>query len=133
MAVAGVSWGLYSLRGRHATFPVLTTTGNFARAAPLAVLAGVGGWPAAVVSPRGVTLALLSGAVTTGLGYVLWYRALRGLTATRAAIVQLPVPLLTAVGGVIVLSETVSIRLVAAGVLILGGVGLAVAGRTHRT
>jgi drug/metabolite transporter (DMT)-like permease len=132
MAVAGVSWGLYSLRGRHASDPVLATTGNFARAVPLALLAGASAWPAGVLSPRGVTLALVSGAVTSGLGYVLWYRALRGLTATRAAIVQLPVPLLTAIGGLVVLSETVSVRLAVASVLILGGVGLAIASRGQR-
>jgi drug/metabolite transporter (DMT)-like permease len=132
MGIAGVSWGLYSLRGRGSSDPVGTTTGNFVRATPLVALAGASLWPASVVSWRGVTLALVSGAVTSGLGYVIWYRTLRRLTATRAAIVQLPVPLLTAIGGVIVLSESVSTRLVVAAVLILGGVGLAIASRTTR-
>lgn len=132
MALAGVSWGLYSLRGRRASNPVLTTTGNFVRATPIALLAGAGIWPESAVSKEGVMVALVSGAVTSGLGYVMWYRALRSLTATHAAIVQLPVPLLTAIGGVLVLSETVSLRLVAAGALILGGVGLAIASRARQ-
>jgi drug/metabolite transporter (DMT)-like permease len=133
MGIAGVSWGLYSLRGRGSSDPVGTTTGNFLRATPLVALAGASLWPASVVSWRGATLALVSGAVTSGLGYVIWYRTLRRITATRAAIVQLPVPLLTAIGGVIVLSESVSTRLVVAAVLILGGVGLAIASRTTRS
>jgi drug/metabolite transporter (DMT)-like permease len=133
MALAGLSWGLYSLRGHRTSDPVLTTTGNFVRATPIALVAGAGALPDSAVSLHGVVVAVVSGAVTSGLGYVMWYRALRGLTTTQAAIVQLPVPLLTAVGGVLVLSETVSLRLIAAGVMILGGVGLAIASRAHHS
>jgi drug/metabolite transporter (DMT)-like permease len=83
------------------------------------------------VSASGVALAVLSGALASGVGYVVWYAALRGLTATRAATVQLAVPVLAAVGGVLFLSERISLRLLLAGVVILGGVGLALLGRSH--
>ncbi len=132
MALAGICWGLYSLRGRRALDPVEATTGNFVRAVPLALLAGAVLWPNRAISGRGVALAVVSGAITSGLGYVLWYRALRQLTSARAAIVQLPVPLLTAVGGVLLLSEAVTLRLALAAVLILGGVAMAITSRSHR-
>jgi drug/metabolite transporter (DMT)-like permease len=132
MAVAGISWGLYSLRGRGATDPLADTTGNFVLALPLAFAVNLftlrGG---AHVSTAGVLLAVLSGALASGVGYVVWYAALRGLTATRAATVQLPVPVLAAVGGVIFMSESVSLRLLLAATVILGGVALALFGRTQ--
>ncbi|HEV2881478.1 MAG TPA: DMT family transporter [Pyrinomonadaceae bacterium] len=132
MAVAGVSWGLYSLRGRGATDPLADTTSNFLLALPLAFTVNLitmrGG---AHVSTTGVLLAVLSGALASGVGYVVWYAALRGLTATRAATVQLPVPVLAAVGGVLFMSESVSLRLLLAAALILGGVALALFGRAQ--
>jgi drug/metabolite transporter (DMT)-like permease len=126
MAVAGVAWGAYSLRGRAADRPIAATAGNFLRAAPFALLLSVASARGAHVTARGALLATLSGAVTSGLGYVIWYAALRGLTATRAATVQLSVPVLTAFGGVALLGEPVTLRLVIAAALILGGVGFAV-------
>ena len=132
MAVAGVSWGLYSLRGRGATDPLADTTRNFVLALPLAFAVSLltlrGG---AHVSTSGVLLAVLSGALASGVGYVMWYAALRGLTATRAATVQLPVPVLAAVGGVLFMSESVSLRLLLAATAILGGVALALFGRAQ--
>lgn len=132
MAVAGISWGLYSLRGRGGVDPLADTTGNFVLALPLAVavnLITLRG--AAHVSHRGVLLAVLSGALASGVGYVVWYAALRGLTATRAATVQLAVPVLAAAGGVLLLSETITPRLLLAACVILGGVGLALSGRAR--
>jgi drug/metabolite transporter (DMT)-like permease len=132
MAVAGISWGLYSLRGRGATDPLADTTANFVLALPLAFavnLVTLGG--GAHVSVAGVLLAVLSGALASGVGYVVWYAALRGLTATRAATVQLPVPVLAAVGGVLFMSESVSLRLLIAAAVILGGVALALFGRAR--
>lgn len=129
MTAAGVAWGAYSVRGRRVTAPITATAGNFARAAVLALpLALVVLLPAGVprLTPVGALLATLSGTVTSGLGYVAWYSALRGLTATRAAVVQLLVPVITAFGGVLLLAEDISGRLVVASVLILGGVALAV-------
>jgi drug/metabolite transporter (DMT)-like permease len=126
MALAGAAWGVYSLRGRAAERPIAATAGNFLRAAPLALALSLASLRGAHVGARGALLAAVSGAVTSGLGYVIWYAALRGLTATRAATVQLAVPVLTALGAVAVLGEPVTLRLVAAGALILGGVGFAV-------
>jgi drug/metabolite transporter (DMT)-like permease len=129
MAFAGACWGVYSLLGRGSANPMLDTTANFLRAAPLAVVASAIAFAHMHVSSTGLLLATASGAVSSGLGYVIWYAALRGLTATRAAIVQLVVPLLAALGGVIFLGEEFTARLAIAGVLILGGVALAIAAR----
>jgi drug/metabolite transporter (DMT)-like permease len=128
MIGAGVGWGTYSLRGRGIPRPLAATAGNFARSVPLtlalSLLAG-GGFS---VTGRGALLAAASGALASGVGYSLWYAALRGLSATRAAIVQLSVPVLAAIGAVALLGERLSLRLVLAGAAILGGVTLAMAG-----
>jgi drug/metabolite transporter (DMT)-like permease len=126
MCVAGIAWGVYSIRGRGVSAPVLMTAGNFLRAAPFALMVGVFAFSTLHLERRGVLLALTSGIITSGLGYVLWYRALRHLTTVQAALVQLLVPVLAAFGGVVLLSENVSYRLVLASALILGGVALAV-------
>lgn len=126
MGLAGASWGVYSLLGRRAVDPVAATCGNFVRASLLFGLVAVASWRDWQVSATGAGLAILSGAVTSGLGYVIWYAAVRSLTATRAALVQLCVPLLTGWGGVVLLSETISPQLVASAGLILGGVAMAV-------
>jgi drug/metabolite transporter (DMT)-like permease len=131
MAVAGISWGLYSLRGRGAKNPLAETTKNFVLALPLALIVNLLMRGDAQVSRTGVTLAVLSGALASGVGYVVWYAALRGLTATRAATVQLAVPVLAAGGGVLFLSERISLRLLLAACVILGGVGLALLGRSR--
>jgi drug/metabolite transporter (DMT)-like permease len=128
MALAGISWGVYSLRGRGSSDPLGDTAGNFARSVPLVAVVLVAVVARVHLTPRGVLLAAASGALASGLGYAVWYAALRGLTAARAAVVQLSVPVLAAAGGVAFLGERVTLRLVLAGVFILGGVGLAVAG-----
>jgi drug/metabolite transporter (DMT)-like permease len=130
MAVAGAAWGYYSLAARGAGSPVASTAGNFVRAVPLAVGAllvcwTMGQWYA---SWAGVGLAAMSGAVTSGLGYVIWYAALKELRSSFAAIVQLMVPVLTAAAGVVLLGEEVTWRLMVASGAILGGVALALAG-----
>ena len=131
MLGAGAAWGVYSLGGRRGGDAVATNASGFAHAVPLALAASVlAALTSAVhVSTTGVLLALASGAVASGLGYAVWYAALSGLTATRAAIVQLSVPPLAALGGVAFLGEAVSARLVVASVLILGGIALATLGR----
>ena len=126
MAFAGASWGAYSLMGRGAVRPLMATAANFARSLPFAALGALASLPLAPASPRGLALAAASGSLASGLGYSIWYAALPSLTATRAAIVQLSVPVLAAVGGVLLLGETLTLRLVAAAVLVLGGIGLAV-------
>jgi drug/metabolite transporter (DMT)-like permease len=131
MLGAGAAWGLYSLRGRWARDAVASNAASFARAFPLALGASAVGasFGATHVSATGVGLALASGALASGLGYAVWYAALRGLTATLAALVQLSVPPLAAAGGVALLGESFSPRLLVAGALILGGIALAVTGR----
>lgn len=128
MAIAGMAWGVYSLRGRGAGNPIAVTRDNFARSVPfvLAVSAVCLILRRTWLEPKGVALAVASGAVASGIGYVIWYAALRDLTVTRAATVQLCVPVLAAIGGVLFLSETVSTRLLISAVSILGGVALAV-------
>lgn len=129
MAIAGIGWGAYSLIGRGARDATSATTGNFIIASALAVplLAAT-----LVLAPEsyppldGIALAILSGAVTSGLGYVIWYRALSELTATRAGIAQLSVPAIAAIGGVLFLSEPITLRFALATAAILGGVALAV-------
>ena len=129
MLAAGVAWGVYSLRGRRAGVPVLASAGNFLRAVPLAALAALPFLSRWHADAAGVAYALTSGTLTSGLGYVIWYAALKGLTATRAAIVQLSVPVLAALGGVLLLGEPLSARLAIASCVILGGVALAILGR----
>jgi len=131
MASAGVAWGVYSLRGRGAGDPVAATAGNFLRAAPLALALSLVFVDRLHVSTHGVWLAMASGAVTSGLGYVLWYAALPHLSALRAATVQLSVPPLAAIGGVLLLSEALTMRLLTASVAILGGIALVLFSRAH--
>ncbi|MFI4967281.1 MAG: DMT family transporter [Gammaproteobacteria bacterium] len=133
MLVAGVAWGLYSLRGRRAGDPTTATAGNFLRATALAIVATLLSVSRLEVDPIGWALALTSGVVTSGLGYVIWYTALKGLTATRAAVVQLSVPVIAALGGVLLLDEAFTLRLGLATCVILGGVALAIVGRQARS
>jgi drug/metabolite transporter (DMT)-like permease len=131
MLGAGVAWGAYSLRGRGAGDALAANASSFARSVPFALLASAVAlaWAAPQVTPAGALLALASGALASGLGYAVWYAALRGLTATQAAIVQLSVPPLAAAGGVLLLGETLTPRLIAGGASILGGITLAVTAR----
>jgi len=129
MTAAGVAWGVYSLRGRGAGDPTAVTAGNFVRAGALAVPLGLAGLPGATLDPTGLLWALCSGAVTSGLGYAIWYAALKGLQPTSSASVQLSVPVLTALGGVVLLSEPVTLRLALCSLAILGGIGWVIAGQ----
>jgi len=129
MVLAGIAWGVYSLRGRGTGSPLADTAGNFIRAVPLIIVVRLVTLNGVKLSQSGILLAILSGAVASGLGYVIWYAALRGLTSTRAAIVQLSVPILAAWGGVAFLAENISLRLILAAAFILGGITLAITGR----
>ena len=124
MAVAGCSWGFYSLRGLNVANPVAVTADNFLRSVPLAFAVSLPFIAGLQLSPAGAGLAAISGGLTSGIGYVAWYAALRHLSATRAAVLQLLVPVIAALGGVLLLSEQVSLRLALSGLLIVGGVGL---------
>lgn len=135
MALAGIAWGIYTLRGKAAADPLGLTAGNFLRAAPLALLpllftAVAGSWS---IDGYGVFLGIVSGAVTSALGYALWYRTLRHFTATQAAILQLTVPVIAAAMGLIFAGEEPSLRLMAASAIILGGVAIAILARRPQT
>jgi len=129
MIVAGIAWGFYSIRGRGSQNPLGDTAGNFVYSVPMVLIALLFSFKNIAISSSGVMYAVLSGALASGVGYVIWYAALRGLTTTRAATVQLSVPVIAAWGGVVFLSENVSVRLLIAGVLILGGIAMAVSSR----
>jgi len=129
MIFAGIAWGFYTLRGRGSTNPLADTTGNFLRSVPMVVLVSVPFINQIHLSQKGILFAVLSGAIASGLGYSVWYAALKYHTAMRAAILQLSVPALAAIGGIVFLSEIISLRLWLASGLILGGIGLAICGR----
>jgi drug/metabolite transporter (DMT)-like permease len=129
MGIAGIAWGIYSLRGKGVEDPITATTGNFIGAVPMALIVGVFFLQDLSMNAAGVMLAMLSGAATSGVGYVIWYTALPGLTPTKAANVQLSVPAIAAIGGVLLLSEPLSLRLVVASVAILGGIAIVLSQR----
>ncbi|MFL6466521.1 MAG: DMT family transporter [Pyrinomonadaceae bacterium] len=122
MAVAGIAWGLYTLRGKGSTDPLADTTGNFLRSVPMIVIAALPFLSGVRFSNRGILLAVLSGAVASAIGYTAWYSVLKHHTSTRAAVLQLAVPLITAGLGSAFLSETLGARWLIAAVLILGGI-----------
>lgn len=126
MALAGIAWGIYSLRGRDSRSAIANTAGNFLRAVPFALLAVAASYDRLVITPYGVALAVASGALASGIGYAIWYTALPYLSATRASIVQLSVPVIAAVGGILFLGESMTIRLAVAGTMTIGGVWLAI-------
>ena len=126
MLSAGVAWGVYSLRGKNARNPARATAGNFLRAVPFAAALALAFLPSAHIDRAGVLYAVLSGALASGAGYVIWYTALPGLKAASAATVQLSVPVLTATGGILLLGEPLSLRFLLASVAVLGGIALVV-------
>ena len=127
MLGAGVAWGIYSLRGRVERNPTSVTTGNFVRAVPFAAALSIIFLPWTNYNLAGITYAITSGAVTSGLGYVIWYSALSGLKTASAATVQLSVPVLAATGGILLLGEAITVRYMLASVAVLGGIALVVA------
>lgn len=126
MIAAGMAWGVYSLLGRGNADALATTAGNFVRSVPLATGAATLALPWLEFDPRGCVLAALSGALASGMGYAIWYAALRALNATTAATVQLSVPVIAALGGVALLSEPLTLRLVLASAATLGGIALVI-------
>ncbi len=126
MLGAGVAWGIYSLRGKGAGDPISATAGNFIRAVPFSVVLSIATLSFASIDQAGLWYAIASGAITSGIGYAIWYTALRGLAATSAATVQLSVPVITAIGGILFLGEALTLRLLIASIAILGGIALVV-------
>ena len=126
MLGAGVAWGVYSLRGKAEKNPASATAGNFLRAVPLAAFVSVVLFPWARLDRAGIAYAVLSGAIASGVGYVIWYTALSGLKAASAATVQLSVPVLAATGGILLLGEPITLRYLVASIAVLGGITLVV-------
>ncbi len=124
MLISGTAWGVYSIRGRGAPAPISMTAGNFLWAAPIALLLSLLFRSSAHLETNGILVAICSGSITSALGYIIWYRALRHLSTSAASIVQLLIPILTAFGGILFLNETISMRLILASSLILGGVAM---------
>ena len=126
MLAAGLAWGIYSLLGRGAGDATAATGGNFMRAVPFAAILSLAAATGASPDQTGLIYAVLSGAVTSGLGYVLWYAALPALSATSAATIQLCVPAIAALGGAVLLAEPITARLLLASAAILGGIALTI-------
>ena len=126
MLAAGIAWGIYSLRGQGVGDPTAVTAGNFVRTVPLAALLSLVMLDDAMLDSAGVLLAVASGALASGIGYAIWYAALPGLKTTLAATVQLSVPVIAALGGIVFLGEALSARLLLASAAILGGIALVV-------
>jgi drug/metabolite transporter (DMT)-like permease len=127
MLGAGAAWGIYSLRGKGAGDPINVTTGNFLRAAPIALVLSLLQLTRTSIDSAGIGYAIASGALTSGIGYAIWYAALPGLKASHAASVQLSVPVIAALGGIIFLGESITPRLAFASVAVLGGIALVIA------
>jgi drug/metabolite transporter (DMT)-like permease len=129
MLGAGVAWGVYSLRGKEEKNPASATAGNFLRAVPFAAAVSISLLSWIRLDSLGIGYAVLSGAITSGFGYVIWYNALSGLTATSAATVQLSVPVLAAAGGILLLGEPITLRFLCTSIAVLGGIALVVTSR----
>jgi len=132
MVLAGMAWGIYSLRGHGAGDPTMMTAGNFIRTLPMAAVLILGAWSHLQIDTRGALLAIASGAVTSGIGYAIWYSALPSLKATQAATVQLSVPVIAAMGGVVLIGEPWSLQLVLASVAVLAGISLVMLNKQRR-
>lgn len=129
MSAAGIAWGIYTVRGHASRYPLLDTAWNFARTIPLLILLLVFTIKSFHISTEGALLAVLSGGIASGVGYAIWYNALGGLTTTQAAAVQLAVPVIAALAGVVMLSEAVTLRLAISAAMILGGILMVVLGK----
>ena len=132
MAVAGIAWAVYTLVGRRTPDPLAANARSFVWSTPLAMLLVALARGPVEATGRGVVLALISGAVTSGLGYAVWYRALPRLTVTQAAVAQLSVPVIAAVGAGVALGEMLSARLVLSGIAVLAGVAIVLGARSRR-
>jgi len=129
MAISGTAWAVYSLLGRASTNPIDDTAYNFLRTLPFIFILALFTYEQLEITPQGLWLAVISGAITSGIGYVLWYIALRGLSVTQAAVIQLSVPILAALGGILFVNELVSLRFIISSTLVLGGILIVVTGR----
>ena len=131
MAVAGISWGVYSLLGRNVADPLEATANNFIFCVPLVLAVSLIFFSRFHATLEGAMIAALSGGIASGIGYAIWYKALQGLTATQGATVQLSAPVIAAIGGVLFIAEDVTLRLLVASVATLGGVWVVLAQRAR--
>ena len=131
MMLSGFAWAVYSLKGQQSSQALMDTAYNFLRTLPFVAVLTLLTFESAHFSFEGILLAIASGGITSALGYILWYRALRDLSSTQAAVVQLLVPVITALGGIFFLSEILSTRLIIASILILGGILCVILGRYY--
>ncbi|MBL8180275.1 MAG: DMT family transporter [Blastocatellia bacterium] len=129
MAAAGMAWAIYTYRGKGTTDAIADTTGNFVRTLPFAAILAAVFYPNLNLTPRGFVLALISGAITSGVGYAFWYAALKYHNSTRAAVLQLAVPVIAAVIAIVWLGEAMTVTFVVASAMILGGIGLTIVGK----
>ena len=132
MGLAGCAWGVYTIRGKSSRDPLGDTTFNFLRTLPWVLLLAVVIWPRVELTGEGLLYAGLSGALASGIGYALWYVALENLSTTLAAVSQLSVPVIAALGGVVLVGEALSLRLTLASIFVLGGIGLVIYHNTKR-
>jgi drug/metabolite transporter (DMT)-like permease len=133
MALSGIAWAIYTLLGRGSKQPIIDTTANFLRTIPFVLVLILLTFEYCKITDWGMIYAILSGAVTSAIGYALWYLVLKDISVTQAAVVQLLVPILAAVGGVLFVSEPISIRLVISSLLVLGGILIVIMGRRYYT
>ena len=131
MTLAGIAWGIYTMKGRGSINPLADTTYNFLRSIPFVIILGLLFFKNTHISREGMLLAAVSGGITSGIGYTIWYMALRGLSAIQAAVVQLSVPIIAGFGGVLFVSEQISLRLALSTLLTLGGILMVILGRNN--
>ena len=133
MSVSGIAWAMYTVGGQGSTNALRDTAFNFLRTVPFLIVLLLVSFNSFSLTSYGVGLAIASGAITSGLGYAIWYAALPNLTTTQAAVIMLFVPIIAAFGGVIFTDEDISLRLIIAGALVLGGIALVTVSYTHLT
>ena len=133
MSTAGIAWGIYTLKGRDSKNPLMDTGYNFFRTIPLVILLTIITINNTKFSSEGILLAVVSGGITSGIGYTIWYIALGGLSSTQAAVLQLSVPVIATFGGVIFVSEVITFRLTISTIMVLGGILMVVLGKYYFT
>lgn len=131
MTLSGIGWGAYSILGKKCADPLSDTAFNFIRTTPIVIILLVLNANYMQISGLGLLYAVISGALTSGIGYAIWYIALRGLSTTQAAVVQLSVPAIAAIGGILFVNEAITLRLSTSALLILGGILIVILGRKY--
>lgn len=132
MAIAGISWGFYTLAGKGAQDPIMQTATNFLRTIPFVIVLLILSLNNITMTNEGILLAIVSGTVTSGLGYAIWYAAINGLSITQAAVLQLTVPIIAAFGGVLFTNEAITTDLIISSILVLGGILVVTLGKKYQ-